>query len=619
LDKKQERIALLERQTARVQKHRALLDRRSNRYSWVRVTIFFGGLLISVAAGFLASWWIGVVLACAALLAFAIVVHFHGKIERSLNRHTLWLHIKTTHVARMRLDWRHIPDAPAFQPQANHPFEIDLDISGPRSIHQVLNTAVSHEGSQRLHDWLLDTELDLTAIRERQELVRELTPLTRFRDRLTLNSLRASKRINEQLEGNRLLNWLNRQSPAEPLLPLLIVSAALNALTIALFALSLLAHFPQYWILSLLSAIVFFYVMAGRRGDTLEDADYLSYALATLGAIFGYLEKYPYGEHRRLKKLCAPFFQDRALRPSVLLRDTARIAGVATLSKNGLLQLILNALLPWDISWACLLSRYKARVARSLPTWLDKWFELEALCSLATFAYLNPEYTLPEVMSCDGEQQDGRALFVARELGHPLIPVEKKVTNDFALERMGEVVIITGSNMSGKSTFLRTLGVNLCLAFAGGPVNASTLRTVLFRIFTCIRVSDSVTDGYSYFYAEVRRLRALLSALEQNDVRPLFFLIDEIFKGTNNRERLIGSRAYVHALVGRNCLGAISTHDLELVRLADLLPQVENYHFREEVMDWRMVFDYRLRPGPCPTTNALKIMRMEGLPVEGEE
>jgi DNA mismatch repair ATPase MutS len=187
------------------------------------------------------------------------------------------------------------------------------------------------------------------------------------------------------------------------------------------------------------------------------------------------------------------------------------------------------------------------------------------------------------------------------------------MSRDFAL---GEVVIITGSNMSGKSTFLRTLGVNLCLAYAGGVVCASTFQATLFRLFTCIRVSDSVTDGYSYFYAEVRRLKALLVELEQRERLPLFFLIDEIFKGTNNRERLIGSRSYVHALVGRNCMGAISTHDLELVKLADVLPEVKNYHFREEVIDGRMVFDYRLRPGPCPTTNALKIMQMEGLPVE---
>jgi DNA mismatch repair ATPase MutS len=272
--------------------------------------------------------------------------------------------------------------------------------------------------------------------------------------------------------------------------------------------------------------------------------------------------------------------------------------------------------LPWDAYYAYRLSQYKERIAERLPVWLDVWFELEAVSSLATFAYLNPEYTWPQIVA-ENERGAGKR-FEARSLGHPLIVADKKVSNDFALDELGEVVIITGSNMSGKSTFLRTLGVNLVLAFAGGPVNAGMLSTSLFRIFTCIRVSDSVTDGYSYFYAEVRRLRQLLNALEEPGW-PLFFLIDEIFKGTNNRERLVGSRAYIRALVGRACLGIISTHDLELVKLADTLPGVKNDHFREEVIDGSMHFDYLLRPGPSPTTNALKIMRMEGLPVDSEE
>jgi DNA mismatch repair ATPase MutS len=248
---------------------------------------------------------------------------------------------------------------------------------------------------------------------------------------------------------------------------------------------------------------------------------------------------------------------------------------------------------------------------------LDTWFELEALCSLASFAYLNPEYIMPQIEVGQQPGAQPQTIFQAQELGHPLIPLEKKVTNSFGLNALGEVVIVTGSNMAGKSTFLRTLGVNLCLAYAGGPVNAQSFTTSLFRLFTCLRVTDSVTDGYSYFYAEVRRLHALLDALKQPDQAPLFFLVDEIFKGTNNRERLIGSRSFVKALVGRNCVGLISTHDLELVKLADSVPQVRNNHFREEVIEGHMAFDYILRAGPCPTTNALKIMAMEGLPIDG--
>jgi len=176
--------------------------------------------------------------------------------------------------------------------------------------------------------------------------------------------------------------------------------------------------------------------------------------------------------------------------------------------------------------------------------------------------------------------------------------------------------MITGSNMSGKSTFLKTLGINLSLAFAGGPVCADHLETSPLRLFACIKVGDSVTDGFSFFYAEVKRLKTLLEELRNEQAFPLFFLIDEIFKGTNNRERLIGSRAYIRALVGQKGFGAISTHDLELTALAEAFPQIHNYHFREEVVDGKMVFDYKIHSGPCPTTNALKIMQLAGLPVE---
>jgi DNA mismatch repair ATPase MutS len=203
-------------------------------------------------------------------------------------------------------------------------------------------------------------------------------------------------------------------------------------------------------------------------------------------------------------------------------------------------------------------------------------------------------------------------------MGHPLLPDSEKVVNEFAVERLGDVTLITGSNMAGKSTFLRTVGVNLILAYAGGPVDAAEMSTVLYRPFTCIRVTDSVTGGFSYFYAEVKRLRALLDALDADDPLPLFFLIDEIFRGTNNRERLQGSRAYIRRLAGKHGVGLISTHDLELVKLADDFAQIDNAHFRDDVQDGRMVFDYTLRLGPCPTTNALKIMALEGLPVEDD-
>ncbi len=269
--------------------------------------------------------------------------------------------------------------------------------------------------------------------------------------------------------------------------------------------------------------------------------------------------------------------------------------------------IVLNFFLPYDVFFAYLLGKARGDLAERLPQWLDIWYEIEALNGLTTFAYLNPDHAFPSLSD--------QPVLKARAIGHPLIPYTEKVSNDFLLTGLGQVVMITGSNMSGKSSFLRTLGLNMVLAYAGCVIDAEQLEIGLFRLFSCIRVTDSVVDGISYFYAEVRRLRGLLDALQTPDQPPVFFLIDEIFRGTNNRERLIGSESFIRALVGQQSLGLISTHDLELVKLADDIPQISNYHFREHIRDDRMVFDYVLRSGPSPTTNALKIMAIEGLPV----
>jgi DNA mismatch repair ATPase MutS len=286
-----------------------------------------------------------------------------------------------------------------------------------------------------------------------------------------------------------------------------------------------------------------------------------------------------------------------------------RLAAALGVRTNPILWLLVHLLAPWDFFFSHRLDLVKKEIAHLLPRWLDAWHELEALNSLANFAYLNPHYAFPELSPEEGQ-------YTARSLGHPLLKPEVKVCNDFELDQQQRILILTGSNMAGKSTFLRTVGVNLCLAYAGAPVNADRLRVSLFRLFTCIKVSDSVQDGLSYFYAEVKRLQALLAAVRKDDELPVLFLIDEIFRGTNSRERLIGSRSYIRAMSQSRATGLVATHDLELIKLADEIKGVANLHFREDVSNGRMIFDYRLRPGPCPTTNALTIMRLEGLPVD---
>ncbi len=344
--------------------------------------------------------------------------------------------------------------------------------------------------------------------------------------------------------------------------------------------------------------------IAGAWGELHE----LEKALTHFKAVFGYLESRAYGTTPGLAKVCAPFV-DKDKRPSIEIRRLGRLAAALGVRTNPLLSFVVHLLVPWDFFFTHRLELVKNEIAHLLPRWLDAWHELEALNSLANFAYLNPHYVFPELSS------DANRLS-AQRLGHPLLKPEAKVCNDFELDHDQRIVILTGSNMAGKSTFLRTIGVNLCLTYAGAPVNADRLQVSLFRLFTCIKVSDSVQDGLSYFYAEVKRLQALLAAATLADTLPVLFLIDEIFRGTNSRERLIGSRSYIRAMAQSTAVGLVATHDLELIKLADEIRGVTNHHFREEVSDGRMVFDYRLRPGPCPTTNALTIMQLEGLPVD---
>jgi DNA mismatch repair ATPase MutS len=615
MTEKQARVRALEHQIKRLQKRIAILDQKSNRIGWARVAIFFIGALLSMLAYFLVGWWLLLISVAVTLTLFSIVAYFHGRINRSITRHKVWMQIKSTNIARINLDWDSIPTEPFSDPPADHPFASDLDIIGKHSLHRLINTAVLTEGSQRLQEWLLNTSPDIQVIRQRQALIRELTPLTIFRDKLLMKSLLLSKNFSRTWEQKNILNWLNEQSSTRSMLPLLFVSLTLSVLTITLFILNIVQLIPQYWVMMLLLTILFLFVTKNQRGDLFEDAYQLRDRFAQLSLIFEYLETYRYGKNQHLKALCEPFHLDLEHRPSQLLKKIARVATASTLQKNMLLWIIVNVLVPWDFYFAFRFRQDKSQLATRLPTWLHIWLELDALNSLANFAYLNPEYILPEIATCEN-QDEHASPFQACGLGHPLIPANQKVVNDFSIHKLGEIDIITGSNMSGKSTFLRTVGINLCLAYAGGPVNASLFQTSLFRIFTCIRMNDSVTEGYSYFYAEVTRLRKLLTEVESDNNLPLFFLIDEIFKGTNNRERRIGSESYISALVGKKCLGLISTHDLELVTLEEKLPDIRNYHFKEDVVNGEMVFDYILREGPCPTTNALKIMQMEGLPVD---
>jgi hypothetical protein len=612
---KESRLHTLERQIDRLQRCIVRLQRTSYRYTWLRIGVFGAGLLATALILYFAGPWAAGACLAVALLLFGLAVYAHQRVEHSIRRHRVWLDIKTAHVARASLDWDRIRPAFSPKPRPGHPFEADLDLVGGRSLHRLLDTAVSYEGSQRLRDWLTAPVPDPAATRRRQDLVGELIPRHRFRDRLTLHATLAA-RSKRAWQANDLVDWLARQGSEATLRNWLFLLGAWAVLNAVLLVANRLDLIPAWWMPSLVLYLGVWFTRVRATEAAWDEALALEGALRQLRAIFRQLETVSYARTPHLRALCAPFL-DEAHRPS---RYLARITGVVTamgLRTNPLLGLALNAVVPWDAYFVYRLDRQKADMAVHAPAWMDVWFELEALGSLATFAYLNPGNTMPTVRGA-GAAQAGVfrvPVFRAEGLGHPLLPDGERVCNDFSVQDLGQVTVITGSNMAGKSVFLKTVGLNLALAHAGGPVVARALETVPFRLFTSMGISDSVTDGISYFYAEVRRLKALLAELERDHPLPLLFCIDEIFRGTNNRERLLGSRAYVRALAGKNGLGLIATHDLELARLAEELPQVVNYHFRDRVVGDRMAFDYALLPGPCPTTNALTIMRLEGLPV----
>jgi uncharacterized membrane protein len=621
MDTQQNREELLQQEAEQVRSRMEQLSYQSNRYRSMTLFIFVGGILFFVIT-------VSVLRGFGVLILLAMVIGLVFNIGRSQRATQDFLHVQTAlslieeQFARLQMRWDELPAVPAREEGEEHPFDNDLDLGGERSLHRLLNTAVSLQGTALLRSWLLNRVPDLAEISGRRALVRELIPLTEFRSELLTHSRFATRLSAGMLDGDPLVDWLHtRQEQRMPFSSLIIagILAVLFYISIALF----IVHLVPAWacIVLLGCCTAWFFAKKSEQANLNEDTHYQRQAFGQLQPIFSFLEAYAYPAGSELSTLCNSFFLHDDRRPSLLLKKIERITSRAELSQGAGGWFLINVFVPLGFYTTYQLDQCKDLLTQYLPLWLNSWYQLEALCSLANFADLHPDYVFPELIA-QGENGE-QAVFQARGLGHPLIAAERKVTNDFRLDGLGEILLVTGSNMAGKSTFLRTLGINICLAQAGSVVNARALRMSLFELYACIRVTDSLADGYSYFYAEVHRLKGLLDEFKRGTQFPLFFLIDEIFKGTNHAERLIGSEAYLRALItyavsGKGGVGAVSTHDSELVRLTEQFEQIKNVHFREDVVDGKMVFDYMLHHGPSPTRNALKIMELEGLPVRWE-
>jgi hypothetical protein len=599
----------LTRLVAKLDRMIALATAASSTITRWRLILFIVGAICTVAL-YKTGWYQagnGSLIAFVAL--FLVVAVYHNRLESRLHRLRLWKQIKLVHLARLRLDWSHIPARPSNAPD-HHPYAKDLDLVGPHSLLHLLDTTVSSYGQARLGSWLLEQPPKPDQWHLRRRLVQELIPKSLFRDRLGLEA----QLIGEQeINGRRLEAVLQHTVGFPHLTTVLAIQTLLAAATIGLGLSALLDWLPNYWMWSFAPyALLYFWTDQGE--ELLEHAVGVHLELEKLGAVLGFVERHARPRRSALAGLWEPLLAP-GINPPQLVRQAARTLHAISVKAHPLIHLAINALCPWDLWFTYRLQQIQAQVTAHLPTWLDRLAEVEAASALATFAALHPSYRWPDPLTADPQRNGTPAKLLVKELGHPLIPETHRVSNDLALETLGAVLLVTGSNMSGKSTFLRTLGINLCLAQAGAPVCAGLFEWTWLRLATCIRVDDSLEAGLSFFYAEVKRLKSLLDETADRSKAPVVFLIDEIFKGTNNRERLIGSRSFITALSQGNGFGLVTTHDLELTDLDKTVPGLRNAHFQETVAAGALQFDYKLRPGPCPTTNALRIMELEGLPV----
>lgn len=483
----------------------------------------------------------------------------------------------------------------------DHPYAEDLDLFGRGSLFERVSTARTHAGEARLAAWFL-TLADRAEVEERQGAVRELRDRLELREDLAV--LGGAVGTGAMFEG--LAEW--GAAPRELRGGVL----RLVALVLATMALPCLG----FWLLGgsvvpLLVVVVVEGVFAAffhkRVSVVLSQVERRTHELGMLEGMLARLERETF-EGERLARLHRSLAGDGDLASRRIAR-LGRLLATLDARRNMILGPI-SPLLLWGTQVAFAVEAWRARSGGSVGGWLAAIGEIEALLSLASYAYESPDAAFAEVR--EGMSSE----FWAEGLGHPLIPARQVVRNDVRLGGSGGVrlVVVSGSNMSGKSTLLRAVGLAVVMGLAGGVVRARGVRMSPFVMGSTLRVGDSLQDGRSRFYAEIVKLRAIVGLC--GGERPLLYLLDEILAGTNSHDRRLGAEAVLSGLVSRGALGLVTTHDLALTEIAKRPEsRAENVHFGDELKDGVMTFDYRMRPGVVSHSNALELMRSIGLEV----
>ncbi|MBK9262404.1 MAG: DNA mismatch repair protein MutS [Polyangiaceae bacterium] len=506
-----------------------------------------------------------------------------------------------------------LPSSPAADP--THPYAVDLDVFGPSSVFQLLDDTRTVPGTWTLAAWLA-MRASPQEIAARQEAVRELSTRVAFREDLAALGVSGSSR-GRSVEP--LVSWAELPPVLGTGLDRALVRAAfvLVPLTIVLFTVATImgdaapALLRRAWYVPFGLQLVVLFLVGGKVAPMLAKAASKESPFGRYKGMFARIEAEPF-EAPRLQSLRESLGVGKDTRPaSQELASFERILGFVELRNSGLVYLAANIILLWDVFCGYALEHFRARAGKNVRGWFKSLGEIEALSSMGAFAYEHPTYSYPVV-------EEGPPCFSAENLGHPLIPSDRRVGNSVELPGPGHSLLVTGSNMSGKSTWLRSMGLAAVLAQAGAPVCAKKLRMTPLSVRTSMRISDSLEHGVSHFYAELEKLKSVVDAADRGE--PVFFLLDEVLHGTNSRERHIGARAVVVHLLQKSAIGAVTSHDLALADMAETTNgRVVNVHFKELVHENKMTFDYVLSPGVVSTTNALRLMKIVGIAVKGIE
>lgn len=592
-----ERERIYTERKLRFEKEAVVLGAKVRNLSIIRVVLFIFSISLLVYLLNIKAAWPAAGGLLVFVFFFGLLVNLHQKVKKQYSFLRSLALVNHDELNRLQLNLKSFNPGTVYLSEA-HPYASDLDIFGSYSIFQVLNRATTEAGRNHLAQWLLKPSGG-EEVHTRQKAVHDLARQLEWRQlfeakgRMQMEELKSLQNISEQL----LLPPKAISSGSKGIAALcLLISAAIYAL----LAGGLLSW---HWMFACLTVNGLFLasLMKSMQEEYIKMGN-LTKRLAVFVGLFEAIESASF-EDEQLKRIQASLLPGG----KSASREFAALAGIVSHFDNrtNLLYQLLNGFLLLDFWLLFMAQRWFNKNNAHIADWMEALGETEALSSLAGFAWSNPAYTFP---SMSAEELHLECVGV----GHPLIVSGKRVQNDFSLKGKS-LLLITGSNMSGKSTFLRTIGVNMVLGLAGAPVCADSFSLSYMQVFTSMRTHDDLQESVSSFYAELRRIRQLLDLLATKT--PVLYMLDEVLKGTNSEDRNKGTEALVHQLLKENAAGFISTHDLSLSKLSQTTSPVKNYSFNSQVVGDELLFDYKLTEGPCRSFNASQLMKNIGIEI----